>query len=41
MLGAISTDSPVGHALMDRKAGDSTSVETPAGILKYTIVKVK
>ncbi|MBX3070311.1 MAG: transcription elongation factor GreA [Thermomicrobiales bacterium] len=39
-VGAISTDSPVGHALMGRKVGDSTSVETPAGVLNYTIVKV-
>lgn len=40
-VGAISTDSPVGHALMGRKSGDTTSVDTPAGILNYTIVSVK
>ncbi len=40
-VGAISTDSPVGHALMGRKVGDTTSVETPAGVINYSIVKVK
>lgn len=39
-LGTISTDSPVGHALIGRKVGDSTTVETPAGSISYTIVSV-
>lgn len=40
-VGAISTDSPVGHALIGRKVGDTTTVETPAGVISYTVVKVK
>ncbi|CAN5837654.1 transcription elongation factor GreA [soil metagenome] len=40
-IGAISTDSPVGHALMGRKKGDTTSVETPAGIIAYSVKSVK
>jgi transcription elongation factor GreA len=38
--GAISTDSPVGHALMGRKKGDRASVETPAGTITYTVLSV-
>ncbi|MCC6313036.1 MAG: GreA/GreB family elongation factor, partial [Thermomicrobiales bacterium] len=38
--GAISTESPVGSALLGRCEGDSTTVETPVGPLVYTIVKV-
>lgn len=39
-VGAISTDSPVGHALVGRKKGDKTTVETPGGTLTYTVNKV-
>jgi transcription elongation factor GreA len=39
-VGAISTDSPVGHALMGRKKGDITSVETPAGTITYSVTSV-
>jgi transcription elongation factor GreA len=39
--GAISTDSPVGHALIDRQVGDTTSVETPGGTITYTILSVR
>lgn len=39
-IGAISTDSPVGHALMGRKKGDTTSVETPAGTIAYSVTSV-
>jgi transcription elongation factor GreA len=38
--GTISTDSPVGSALVDRKVGDATKVKTPAGELVFTIVNV-
>lgn len=38
--GAISTDSPVGGALMGRKKGDKTTVETPGGAITYTVEKV-
>lgn len=38
--GAISTDSPVGHALVGRTKGDKTTVETPGGAITYTVSKV-
>ena len=38
--GKISESSPVGLALMGRKAGDMVDVETPAGVVKLTINKV-
>lgn len=38
--GTISTDSPVGSALMDCKSGETASVDTPAGAMVFTIVKV-
>ena len=37
----ISDDSPFGKALMDCKAGDTISVDAPAGNLKFKIVKIK
>jgi transcription elongation factor GreA len=38
--GAISTDSPVGSALVGRKKGDKTTVETPGGVITYTVKNV-
>ena len=38
--GTISTDSPVGSALMGRGAGDAATVVTPAGSMVFTIVRV-
>jgi transcription elongation factor GreA len=38
--GAISTDSPVGSALVGRKKGEKTTVETPGGAITYTVKKV-
>ena len=38
--GTISTDSPVGAALVGRKKGDKTTVETPGGAITYTVKKV-
>jgi transcription elongation factor GreA len=38
--GAISYESPVGHALLGKKAGDTVSVETPAGVRRLTIASV-
>lgn len=37
----ISNVSPVGKALLERRAGDSVKVATPAGIMEYKILKVK
>lgn len=38
--GSISTDSPVGHALMGKRKGDSATVETPGGEIVYTVTNV-
>ena len=39
--GRISTDSPVGHALLGSHVGDTASVHTPGGELAFTIVNVR
>ena len=36
----ISDDSPLGKALLGQRTGDSINVETPMGIVKYTITKI-
>ncbi|MFA6184470.1 MAG: transcription elongation factor GreA [Parcubacteria group bacterium] len=36
----ISNESPLGKALLGKKEGDITKVETPTGAVKYTILKV-
>jgi len=38
--GTISTESPVGRAVMGRRVGDSAHVKTPAGTIVYTVVEV-
>lgn len=38
--GRISDESPVGKALMGHKKGDTVSVETPAGLIKYKILEI-
>ncbi|MFL5759268.1 MAG: transcription elongation factor GreA [Thermomicrobiales bacterium] len=38
--GTISTESPVGQALIGRRVGESTSVKTPGGTIVYTVVQV-
>lgn len=38
--GSISTQSPVGHALMGKKKGESAAVETPGGEIVYTVKNV-
>lgn len=37
----VSSDSPVGKALLDSRAGDTAAVETPGGPYTYTIVNVE
>ncbi len=37
----ISNESPIGKALMGSNPGDKVSVKTPAGEVKYEIIKVK
>ena len=39
-LGRISNESPIGNALLGRKAGDTIKVSVPAGITTLTIKKV-
>ena len=38
--GKISNDSPVGAALLGKKAGDLVEVQTPDGIREYTIIDI-
>lgn len=38
--GTISTQSPVGQALIGCRAGDSATVRTPSGAMVYTVVAV-
>lgn len=38
--GRISTDSPVGQALMERKADESFTITTPGGEITYQIISV-
>ena len=37
----ISNESPVGRALLGRKAGDKVEVNTPGGIERFSILKVE
>ena len=37
--GRISNESPIGQALLDRKAGDEVEVEVPDGMIKLRVVK--
>lgn len=38
--GEISSDSPIGKAVLGKRSGDSVVVPTPKGTLQYKIVKV-
>ncbi|MBI4313075.1 MAG: transcription elongation factor GreA [Chloroflexi bacterium] len=39
--GRISNESPVGRALLGRRAGEQAEVETPSGKIKLSIVKIE
>jgi transcription elongation factor GreA len=39
-MGLISTESPIGKALLGRKAGDKTEVQTPGGVTTILIKEV-
>lgn len=39
-LGKISNESPVGSALLGRKAGDSIDVHVPKGVIKVKVLKI-
>ena len=38
--GRISNESPVGKSLIGRKGGETVDVETPVGVMKFSIVSV-
>lgn len=40
LLGKISNESPVGEALIGLAVGQETSVETPAGSLKFKVIEI-
>ena len=37
----ISNESPVGHALLDKREGDRVKVQVPAGMVEYEILKLE
>ncbi len=39
-VGRISDDSPIGRAILGKKAGSVVSVEAPSGVLQFKIVSV-
>jgi len=39
--GKISNESPIGKAILNREVGDTVTVETPSGMYKVKIIKVK
>jgi len=39
--GKISNESPIGSALMDHRVGEMVEAETPAGKLKFKILKIE
>jgi transcription elongation factor GreA len=39
--GKISYESPIGHALMDHRVGETVEVETPGGKIKLKILKIE
>ncbi|MEJ2486440.1 MAG: transcription elongation factor GreA [Anaerolineales bacterium] len=41
MEGRISNESPIGKALLGRKAGDTVTVETPGGAMELKILSVE
>jgi len=40
LQGKISVESPMGEALLGKKKGDSTQVETPDGVTQYKILNI-
>jgi len=39
--GRISNESPIGRAIMDKKAGDVVEADTPGGKMKFKILKIE
>ena len=40
LSGKISNESPIGVALLDKKVGDSVTIETPKGKVSYKIIHI-
>ncbi|MEK7452849.1 MAG: transcription elongation factor GreA [Patescibacteria group bacterium] len=40
-IGKISNQSPIGSAFLGSREGDSVDVQTPKGVVKYKIIKIK
>lgn len=38
--GRISNESPVGQGLLGKRVGDNVEVKVPAGVVKFTIIKI-
>ncbi len=41
MNGFISNESPLGQAFLNHKIGDEVEVNTPAGVIQYSIISIK
>lgn len=41
LAGKISNESPLGVAFVGKKKGDTVTVETPRGVVKYKILKIE
>jgi transcription elongation factor GreA len=41
LSGKISNESPIGVAFLGKHEGDSVTVETPKGVVKYKIIKIE
>ncbi|MFA6446926.1 MAG: transcription elongation factor GreA [Patescibacteria group bacterium] len=41
MNGFISNESPLGQAFLSHKIGDEVEVNTPAGVIQYSIISIK
>lgn len=37
----ISIESPLGKALLDKKKGDTAKIDTPSGLVSYTILEIE
>jgi hypothetical protein len=40
-LGHLSLDSPLGHALVGRREGETVEVSTPVGIRRFKVIRVR
>jgi transcription elongation factor GreA len=39
-IGKLSSESPVGQAILGKRKGDTVEVTTPSGIYSYTILRI-